>query len=89
MVFKVITQWYNVHFIEQREKSQTHQKMRVFFYDNFYVPESRFPPVPTIIEKRCEESPIFYLDSSHPGSDCAGETAAALAAASMVFARHK
>jgi hypothetical protein len=27
-----------------------------------------------------------FLDSSHPGSDCAGETAAALAAASLVFA---
>jgi hypothetical protein len=30
--------------------------------------------------------PSFYIDASKPGSDLAGETAAALAAASMVFA---
>ncbi|TOF71996.1 hypothetical protein CGJ15_27700, partial [Vibrio parahaemolyticus] len=31
------------------------------------------------------ERPSFKIDQSHPGSDLAGETAAALAAASIVF----
>lgn len=29
--------------------------------------------------------PAFYLNASHPGSDLAGETAAALAAGAMAF----